>query len=260
MAGEGSTVVGGPQQARSSGGEPAPKGVRFAAAYIDMVVMAVILGVTAGILLAIIGLVVEIPISVRTGFMVAMNIAWLIFRDTIFSPGRRHAWRKVLSIVYLFVTLVAVVLSLMSGQPVGVLLAVVAVLSSVGAVLILIFDKAGPSANLKLISEGSNTMLWLGIVVGISIIVGTIVVLRGLVQPLIVTCISLVALLALIGLIRTITGKGSAVSAILQAAVRNVLLFIPVVLIAGYVIEICFILFTGNRVSDRVTKMRVVTA
>ena len=83
-----STVVGGPGP-QSQGPQPAPKGRRFASALIDLLVIPIILGIIAGLIL------LAVPEAVRNLVLIAINIGWLIFRDTVFSPGRRMVALKV---------------------------------------------------------------------------------------------------------------------------------------------------------------------
>jgi len=78
--GESTGVGGGPQ---SGGQQLAPKGRRFAAAIIDLLIIPIILGVIAGLIL------IAVPESVRNILLITINIGWLIFRDLVFSPGRR---------------------------------------------------------------------------------------------------------------------------------------------------------------------------
>ena len=65
-------------------GEPgvAPKGRRVAAGIIDLFVIPIFLGIVIGLVL------INVPDLVRSLVLVAVNIGWLLFRDTVFSPGR----------------------------------------------------------------------------------------------------------------------------------------------------------------------------
>jgi uncharacterized RDD family membrane protein YckC len=47
---------------------------------------------------------------------------------------------------------------------------------------------------------------------------------------------------------------------IAQAAIRNILLIIPFVLVIGYLVEIAFLLFKGERICDKWAKTAVVMA
>ena len=70
----------------------APKGRRFAAGVIDLVVVPIILGVLMGLLL------LRVPETVRNIILILVNIAWLIFRDTVYSPGRAMVGLKLVSL------------------------------------------------------------------------------------------------------------------------------------------------------------------
>ena len=89
MADEGSTVVGGPQ---SSGSGPAPKGRRFAAAIIDLLIIPILLGIVAGLAL------LAVPEGIRNVILIAINIGWLLFRDSVFSPGRKMVGLKLVAL------------------------------------------------------------------------------------------------------------------------------------------------------------------
>ncbi len=78
----GSPVVGG----------QAPKGKRFAAGVIDLVLIPIVLGLIVGLLL------VAAPDTVRSVLLVIVNIAWLIFRDAVYSPGRAMVGLKLISL------------------------------------------------------------------------------------------------------------------------------------------------------------------
>ncbi len=66
----------------SFSGAPAPKGKRFAAGVIDLIIIPIVLGVILGLLL------LKVPETVRSVILVLVNIVWLLVRDAIFSPGR----------------------------------------------------------------------------------------------------------------------------------------------------------------------------
>ncbi len=71
---------------------PASKGKRFAAGLVDLVVIPIILGVLIGLLL------LAAPDMVRSVILVIVNIAWLIFRDAVYSPGRAMVKIKIVSL------------------------------------------------------------------------------------------------------------------------------------------------------------------
>ena len=75
-----------------TGGISAPKGRRFAAAVIDLFIIPIILGLVLGILL------VQVPNGIRSAILVIINIAWLIFRDLTYSPGRAMVGLKLISL------------------------------------------------------------------------------------------------------------------------------------------------------------------
>ena len=76
-----------------SGGQlSAPKGKRFAADVIDLIIIPVVLGVVLGILL------IKVPEAARSVILVLVNIAWLIVRDGVYSPGRSMVGLKLVSL------------------------------------------------------------------------------------------------------------------------------------------------------------------
>ena len=70
----------------------ATKGKRFAAGVIDLIIIPIILGVIVGLLL------LAVPDVVRSVILVIVNIAWLIFRDAVYSPGRAMVGTKLVSV------------------------------------------------------------------------------------------------------------------------------------------------------------------
>ncbi|OGW81148.1 MAG: hypothetical protein A3G33_10025 [Omnitrophica bacterium RIFCSPLOWO2_12_FULL_44_17] len=81
------TVVGGGMSIP----EAAPKGRRFASALVDLLIIPIVLGVVAGLLL------LAVPEMVRNIILIVVNIGWLIFRDKVFSPGRKMVGLKLIS-------------------------------------------------------------------------------------------------------------------------------------------------------------------
>lgn len=81
------SVTGGP-------GEPAvaSKGKRFAAGVIDLILIPIVLGVIAGLLL------LRAPEGIRNVILILLNIAWMIFRDAVFSPGRKMVGTKLVNL------------------------------------------------------------------------------------------------------------------------------------------------------------------
>ena len=72
---------------------PAGKGKRFAAGIIDLVVVPIFLGV-----------VIELALfmasdAVRNIVLIFINVAWLIFRDAVWAPGRAMIKTRVISLL-----------------------------------------------------------------------------------------------------------------------------------------------------------------
>lgn len=70
---------------------PAGKGKRFAAGAIDLVLIPIVLGIVIGLIL------LAAPELVRSIVLVIVNIAWLVFRDAVYSPGRAMIKTKIVS-------------------------------------------------------------------------------------------------------------------------------------------------------------------
>ena len=122
-----------------------PKERRFAADVCDLVTIPIYLGSVFGVVLMV------IPESVRNILLILLNIAWLLFRDTVFAPGRSATWRKNLNISGIVIGGVGVLLSLISKAPAAVTLALAFWLAV--SIIALLIDKAAlPSPNLKLVS------------------------------------------------------------------------------------------------------------
>jgi uncharacterized RDD family membrane protein YckC len=64
------------------GSSPAPKGRRFAAGVIDLIIIPIVLGLILGLIL------LNVPEGIRSVILVLVNIGWLIVRDAVYSPGR----------------------------------------------------------------------------------------------------------------------------------------------------------------------------
>ena len=84
MVNGGTGVVGGP----SLQGESAPKGKRFVSALVDLLAVPILLGIVAGLIL------LAVPEGIRNVILIAINIGWLLFRDMVFSPGRKMVGLK----------------------------------------------------------------------------------------------------------------------------------------------------------------------
>lgn len=76
----------------SSGSNVASKGKRIAAGVIDLILIPIFLGVIAGLLL------LNAPEGIRNVILILLNIAWMIFRDAVFSPGRKMVGTKLVSL------------------------------------------------------------------------------------------------------------------------------------------------------------------
>lgn len=75
-------------------GQPvsAPKGRRFAAGVIDLIIIPILLGIIAGVAL------LGANEAVRNGVLIVTNIAWMLFRDAVYSPGRTMVGLKLISL------------------------------------------------------------------------------------------------------------------------------------------------------------------
>ena len=74
------------------GAKAASKGKRFAAGVVDLILIPIVLGVVAGLLL------LRAPEGIRNVLLILLNIAWLIVRDAVFSPGRKMVGTKLVSL------------------------------------------------------------------------------------------------------------------------------------------------------------------
>jgi uncharacterized RDD family membrane protein YckC len=75
-----------------TGGAAAPKGRRFAAGVIDLIIIPIVLGLVLGLVL------LGVPNGIRSVILVVVNIAWLLFRDVMYSPGRAMVGLKIVSL------------------------------------------------------------------------------------------------------------------------------------------------------------------
>ncbi|MBI4115558.1 MAG: RDD family protein [Candidatus Omnitrophica bacterium] len=76
----------------SSGPAVASKGKRFAAGVIDLILIPILIGIVAGLLL------LNAPEGLRNVLLILINIAWMIFRDAVFSPGRKMVGTRLVSL------------------------------------------------------------------------------------------------------------------------------------------------------------------
>ena len=72
--------------------EPASNGKRFAVAIIDLIICPILIGVVAGFAL------LAVPETIRNVILILVNVVWLIFRDAVFSPGRKMVGLKLVSL------------------------------------------------------------------------------------------------------------------------------------------------------------------
>ncbi len=79
---------------------PASKGKRFAAGLIDLLIIPIVIGIVIGLIL------VAAPEVVRNVVLVIVNIAWLAFRDAVYSPGRALVKIRLISLTDKKVTLI----------------------------------------------------------------------------------------------------------------------------------------------------------
>lgn len=84
----------------SLSGASAPKGRRFAAGVIDLIIIPIVLGLILGLIL------LNVPEGIRSAILVVVNIAWLIVRDAVYSPGRAMVGLKLISLDGAKVTIV----------------------------------------------------------------------------------------------------------------------------------------------------------
>ena len=70
----------------------APKGKRIASDIVDLLFIPIIIGFVIAFLL------LAAPEPVRNTVLIAVNVAWMIFRDVVFSPGRKMVGIKLVSL------------------------------------------------------------------------------------------------------------------------------------------------------------------
>ncbi len=76
----------------SGGPQMASKGKRFAAGIVDLVIIPIVLGIMAGLAL------LAANDAVRNTVLILVNIGWMLFRDAVFSPGRKMVGLKLISL------------------------------------------------------------------------------------------------------------------------------------------------------------------
>lgn len=75
-----------------SGAEKAPKGKRIASDIVDLLFIPILIGFVVAFVL--------IPASepVRNTLLIVINVFWMLFRDLVFSPGRKMVGIKLVSL------------------------------------------------------------------------------------------------------------------------------------------------------------------
>ena len=68
-----------------------PKGKRAISALVDLLAVPILLGIVAGLIL------LAVPEGIRNVLLIVINIGWLLFRDVVFSPGRKMVGLKLTS-------------------------------------------------------------------------------------------------------------------------------------------------------------------
>ncbi len=68
------------------------KGKRFAAGIVDLIIIPVVLGVLAGVAL------LAANDAIRNTILILINVGWMLFRDAVFSPGRKMVGLKLISV------------------------------------------------------------------------------------------------------------------------------------------------------------------
>ncbi len=71
----------------------APKGKRILSDVIDLLIIPIIIGFVAALVL------IGATESIRNTILIIINVIWMIFRDVVFSPGRKMAGLKLVSLV-----------------------------------------------------------------------------------------------------------------------------------------------------------------
>lgn len=70
----------------------APKGKRILADVIDLLIIPIIIGFVAALIL------IAASEPVRNTVLIIVNVIWMVFRDVVFSPGRKMAGLKLVSL------------------------------------------------------------------------------------------------------------------------------------------------------------------
>lgn len=123
---------------------------RFASGVTDLISVPIFLGVVAGLLL------LSASGGIRNVILVLLNIGWMLFRDTVYSPGRTFKGRRVINIVAIAASVVGTLLAFMGNMAVAFFLPLAG--WGVVSLAILFLDKPGPEAELKLVSLGGENV------------------------------------------------------------------------------------------------------
>ncbi|OGX13772.1 MAG: hypothetical protein A2351_00680 [Omnitrophica bacterium RIFOXYB12_FULL_50_7] len=130
---------------------PASKVKRFAAGNIDLIAMPIILGVVVGLVL------LAAPEVVRSIVLVVVNVIWLVFRDAVFSVGRKGFLRKPLNIAVLAISVI-VFIAVVIANPATLAALFLLVPYWVFLVFLVLNEKGG---DLKIVSLTGEKVTWL---------------------------------------------------------------------------------------------------
>ncbi|MBI4710900.1 MAG: hypothetical protein HY767_00300 [Candidatus Omnitrophica bacterium] len=130
---------------------PASKGKRFAAGNVDLIAMPIILGILIGLTL------LAAPDAVRSIALVIVNVIWLVFRDVVFSVGRKGFLRKPLNIAVLVISVIVFIAGVIAN-PAAFAALVLLVPYWVFLVFLILNDKGG---DIKLVSLTGEKVTWL---------------------------------------------------------------------------------------------------
>ncbi len=179
-----------------TGGEKPKLSTRLAAAWADLTVIPLLLGIVFGAVFA------WMPEAPRGVLMMLMNISWLGFRDFYFAPGRNQKIRLIVNITGIVVGVLGLLFPVMLSNPAAAPLSVMGGFLLIGSIAFVIVDNK--KDNFKLISLTGDKVT------------------------------------------------------LMQALVRNLLLFVPFVIILGYPLELIMVITRGDRLADAWSKTKVV--
>lgn len=127
------------------------KARRFASDFTDLIIMPVFLGLMAGLLLAETYAIAPISEFTRSMILSILNMVWFIFRDWIYSPGRHYLARKILNALFPIGCAVMLIWRVIKQMGVGDISFIAVGIAGLISVMILLFDRRGPGAELKLV-------------------------------------------------------------------------------------------------------------